>query len=90
MAGFGPIGSAPVASLGGSLSGTIVTPRVGSVTVAGFTPTLTGTDPAQVASINREVLLGASGTVISASVVREVLRQSYPLTPQGGSISILW
>lgn len=126
MAGFGPIGSAPVASLGGSLSGTIITPLVGSVTVAGFTPTLTGTDPAQVASINREVLLDASGTVISASVVREVLRdpettsvlgysvvrevlrdpdviavqsyavvrevlrQGYPLTPQGGSISILW
>jgi len=126
MAGFGPVGSAPVASLGGSLSGTIITPLVGSVTVAGFTPTLTGTDPAQIASINREVLLDTPGTVISTtvvrevlrdpqttsifeysvvrevlrdpeviavqaySVVREVLRQGYPLTPQGGSISILW
>lgn len=48
MAGFGPIGSAPVASLGGSLSGTIITPLVGSVTIAGTTPVLSGTDPIRI------------------------------------------
>lgn len=74
MSGFNPVGSAPIAAIGSGLAGTIVSPGLGSVTIAGFIPTLSGTDPVNIGSIEREVLFSETGTVKVGTVVREVLR----------------
>ena len=73
MAGFDPVGSAPVGSILSTTSGTIVTPLVGTVVIAGTVPALGGIDPVRVSYLAREVLFGGPGEVRVSSAVREVL-----------------
>lgn len=73
MAGFDPVGSAPVGSILSTTSGTIVTPLIGTVTVTGVVPAVSGIDPVNVTQLAREILFGGPGEVRASQVVREVM-----------------
>lgn len=73
MAGFDPVGSAPVGSILSTTSGTIVTPLIGTVTVTGVVPAVSGIDPVNVTYLAREILFGGPGEVRASNLVREVL-----------------
>ena len=80
MSGFGPVGSKPVASSGDNFSGTYISVTSGNVVISGITPALSGTDPVNLLSTNREVLWSASAVVNFTSTVREILRDPQTTT----------
>lgn len=75
MAGFSPVGSAPVASVP---AGGGVNYAAGKITITfqGLAPVVLGVSPIKVAVSLREVLRDASAPVRSTSVIRETLRDA--------------
>lgn len=98
MAGFDPVGSAPVASLAGGITGTIISPAPGYLyldsTGSGGTgggAIISGTAPLQVYAVSRESLQSETASLRAYSVAREVLMS---LGTSSGivraSVSIIW
>lgn len=87
MAGFDPVGSAPVASVGG---GTVPPgyyyPGSGSLTFVGYTPTTTGITPTSVSVVFREALYASNSTTRLATITRETLYAGSNLPTRESSI----
>ena len=74
MAGFDPVGSTPVAALGGTtISGTYYNIATTTVVFQGFAPVITGPSPLRVSQLARETLYAGTATARVAQVARETL-----------------
>lgn len=85
MAGFNPVGSRPIGSIGSSdLPGTYPQPAVGDLVLSGVQGALIGVSPINVYETARETLQSVDGTQISVGeTARETLEAFAPGTVRG-------